>query len=199
MTSELTRLLTTSIWRSLKPAPRRHVYTWSRSTTRSSNRSISSITNWHESDIITDRKSRFQARHVELHNPDDIPSVLDLFLGAHKSIAKNASHPHIIAWRVGDLVPQTTNKETKLKKSKQKQIDPIPLTYSNIRQGFQDNGESGAGSRLLQVLESNNFVNVLVIVTRWYGGSPIGSLRFRHINRVAMNTLRLKKDYKYQD
>ena len=156
-------------------------------------------TNWHESEIITDRKSKFQARHVELYNADDIPGILEHFLSSHKSIAKNASHPHMIAWRIGEpttkesiSVPST--KEKKSKKHKPSGVPSPPLTYTNIQIGSRDNGESGAGSCLLQVLETNNFMNVLVIVTRWYGGNPIGGLRFRHINRVAINSLKMRNE-----
>ncbi|RLV87140.1 IMPACT family member [Meyerozyma sp. JA9] len=119
-------------------------------------------TNWNESSIITDRKSKFQARSVAITNSSQIPDILTQLVSGNKHIAK-ASHPHIIAWRTSDPVAQ----------------------------GFKDNGEKGAGYRLLeQVLERHNVVDMLVIVTRWYGGSPIGSSRFRHINNSALESLR---------
>lgn len=136
------------------------------------------ITNWHESDVIVDRKSRFQARHTELKDPALVPEIISLFLAQHRSIAKNASHPHIYAWRTGDEVEETGPKKKVTKR------------FVNIQQGFSDNGEKGAGSRLLEQLALQNVINKLVIVTRWYGGNPIGSLRFRHISSCSFNSLR---------
>ncbi|KAK6202256.1 impact [Scheffersomyces amazonensis] len=129
------------------------------------------ITEWYESDIVTDRKSRFQGRHVTINSADEIPNILSQLLQQNKNIKKTASHPHIIAWQTGTLV--NDNK------------------YINVNQGFQDNGEKGAGSRLLnQVLVNNNIFNVLVIITRWYGGNPIGSSRFRHVVNCGLMSLR---------
>lgn len=48
----------------------------------------------------------------------------------------------------------------------------------------------GAGAKLLEHMVNQNIINKLVIVTRWYGGSPIGSLRFRHISNAAFDSLR---------
>jgi putative IMPACT (imprinted ancient) family translation regulator len=53
--------------------------------------------------------------------------------------------------------------------------------------GFDDCGEPGAGQRLLQLLQSRD--NVLVAVTRWYGGSHLGSARFRAISNCAKELL----------
>jgi putative IMPACT (imprinted ancient) family translation regulator len=57
-------------------------------------------------------------------------------------------------------------------------------------QGMDDCGESGAGMRLMGLLERSGLMNVLVVVTRWYGGTPLGSARFRHISGVAVEALR---------
>ncbi|KAK6458720.1 uncharacterized protein RJT20DRAFT_8348 [Scheffersomyces xylosifermentans] len=157
----------------------------------STRRLISSITSWNESDIITDRKSRFQARCVAISSPEDVQLVLDQFIQQHKSIAKNASHPHIIAWRTATVEIGTSGVDTiKLIKRGVARKESLPK-YSNVEQGYKDNGEKGAGSRLLeQVIVHNNLYNILVLVTRWYGGNPIGSSRFRHINNAAMISLR---------
>lgn len=44
-----------------------------------------------------------------------------------------------------------------------------------------DDGESGAGALMLQMLERAGLENHLVIVTRWYGGKHLGGDRFRHV------------------
>ncbi|WPK24706.1 hypothetical protein PUMCH_001989 [Australozyma saopauloensis] len=144
-------------------------------------RRYSTITEWHESQVIIDRKSRFQARNVPLSSPEEIPGILKQFLAQHRSIAKNASHPHILAWRVGELSPESTDNKPK---------------FLNIQQGFKDNGESGAGLRLLEHLGQRGVMNKLVIVTRWYGGNPIGALRFRHILNCSFDSLRLSETKK---
>lgn len=139
------------------------------------------IHDWNKTEVITDRKSRFQGQSVDLYDPKDINEILGQFLAEHKSTAKNASHPHIYAWRTGTI------KEVEEVKKKKKITSKEIL---NLQQGFNDNGEKGAGEKLLEQLIRNNVVNKLVFVTRWYGGSPIGSLRFRHICNCGLNSLR---------
>jgi putative IMPACT (imprinted ancient) family translation regulator len=78
---------------------------------------------------------------------------------ACRKVAKS-THPHIAAWRVSGDVG-----------------------------GFTDCGESGAGRRLLALLESRKDENTLIAVTRWYGGSHLGSSRFRAISSVAKDLL----------
>jgi putative IMPACT (imprinted ancient) family translation regulator len=42
-----------------------------------------------------------------------------------------------------------------------------------------DDGETAAGSRLLHLLDLMGANNVLVVVTRWYGGIHLGPDRFK--------------------
>lgn len=152
------------------------------------------ITEWYASEVISDRKSKFQARHVPITDEQEVPVILEQLLQDHKNISRS-SHPHIIAWRTGQIAyAPSTPTHTKSKRRKglptDKEIEK-EVKYHNISQGFKDNGEKGAGSKLLQqVLVHHNLINILVIVTRWYGGSPIGSLRFRHIINVSLDSLR---------
>ena len=48
-----------------------------------------------------------------------------------------------------------------------------------------DDGEAGAGNVILRLLEAADLHDHLVIVTRWYGGKPLGGDRFRHIQTAA--------------
>ncbi|KAG6897186.1 hypothetical protein C0992_003575 [Termitomyces sp. T32_za158] len=60
-----------------------------------------------------------------------------------------------------------------------------------LHQDNDDDGETAAGGRLahlLQILEVNN---VLVIVTRYFGGIHLGPDRFKHINQAARNALEI--------
>jgi putative IMPACT (imprinted ancient) family translation regulator len=44
-----------------------------------------------------------------------------------------------------------------------------------------DDGESGAGTLMLQMLERAGLSDHVVVVTRWYGGKHLGGDRFRHV------------------
>ena len=76
-----------------------------------------------------------------------------------KRVTKS-SHPHILAWRVQEA-----------------------------QCGFDDNGERGAGQRLLTLLENRQSESTLIVVSRWYGGSHLGPARFRAISNVAKSIL----------
>ncbi|KAG6813737.1 hypothetical protein H0H92_007689 [Tricholoma furcatifolium] len=58
-----------------------------------------------------------------------------------------------------------------------------------MQQGQSDGGESGAGDRLARLLLLSNADNVLVVVSRWYGGVKLGSDRWRCISDVAKEAL----------
>ncbi|RJE83173.1 YigZ family protein [Paracoccus onubensis] len=53
-----------------------------------------------------------------------------------------------------------------------------------------DDGESGAGALMLQMLERAGLENHLVVVTRWYGGKHLGGDRFRHVADAVRHYLR---------
>lgn len=52
-----------------------------------------------------------------------------------------------------------------------------------------DDGETAAGSRMAHLLSIMNVENVMVVVTRWYGGIKLGGDRFRLINQVSREAL----------
>ncbi|NXS44743.1 IMPCT protein, partial [Balaeniceps rex] len=56
-------------------------------------------------------------------------------------------------------------------------------------QDCEDDGETAAGGRLLRLMQILNVHNVLVVVSRWYGGILLGPDRFKHINNCARNVL----------
>lgn len=61
---------------------------------------------------------------------------------------------------------------------------------SSADKGLSDCGESGAGQCILSVLDKNEINGVLVVVTRWYGGIPLGGARFREIRKVSIEALK---------
>ena len=44
-----------------------------------------------------------------------------------------------------------------------------------------DDGETGAGMIILRQLRKANMVNVVIVVTRWYGGVKLHADRFKHV------------------
>ncbi|CAR27111.1 hypothetical protein ZYGR_0I03840 [Zygosaccharomyces rouxii] len=152
------------------------------------------VKSWVESEILVDRKSKFQARCCTMKNSDEVPLLLQDLVDGNKSIAK-ASHPHMYAWRTGEAVASVDSDKTKgsgkkSKKNKDISSNSSQPSWKNVQQGCQDGGESGAGQRLLTLLERAQVFNVLVVVTRWYGGTPLGSARFRHITSTASECLK---------
>ncbi|KAF5320904.1 hypothetical protein D9619_000722 [Psilocybe cf. subviscida] len=115
----------------------------------------------HVAEPITDRKSAFVGRACKITHPSEVPLVLSYLMGDRR-IAR-AAHPIINAWRCHS--------------------DGV------LHQDNDDDGETAAGGRLahlLQILEVNN---VLVVVTRYFGGIHLGPDRFKHINQAARNAL----------
>jgi putative IMPACT (imprinted ancient) family translation regulator len=52
--------------------------------------------------------------------------------------------------------------------------------------GYSGRGrEAGAGRVVLEVLRAKDAVGVVVVVTRWFGGVPLGGARFRHFASAA--------------
>ncbi|CAL1700321.1 unnamed protein product [Somion occarium] len=116
-----------------------------------------------EAEPITDRKSSFVGRACRITHPSQVPLVL-AHLMSDRRIAR-AAHPVINAWRcqVGNVLHQDND----------------------------DDGETAAGGRLAHLLQILDVNNVLVVVTRYWGGIRLGPDRFKHINQSARNALDL--------
>ncbi|XP_064026513.1 protein IMPACT isoform X2 [Pogoniulus pusillus] len=116
----------------------------------------------HHGDPITDRRSTFQAHLAPVVTPRQVKRVLEK-LYENKKIA-SATH-NIYAYRIFCEDKQT------------------------FLQDCEDDGETAAGGRLLHLMQILNVHNVLVVVSRWYGGILLGPDRFKHINNCARNVL----------
>ncbi|KAI9596173.1 ribosomal protein S5 domain 2-type protein [Syncephalis fuscata] len=110
---------------------------------------------------IIDRKSTFIAHLATIHSTNDVDRVINTLLMDRK-IAR-ATH-NISAYRI--LLPS-----------------------SHVLQDCNDDGETAAGSRLLHLLQIVDARNVVVVVSRWYGGIQLGPDRFKHINNAARQLL----------
>ncbi|XP_025978592.1 protein IMPACT isoform X2 [Dromaius novaehollandiae] len=111
---------------------------------------------------ITDRRSTFQAHLAPVVTPQQVKRVLEK-LYENKKIA-SATH-NIYAFRI-----YCEDKHTFL-------------------QDCEDDGETAAGGRLLHLMQILNVHNVLVVVSRWYGGILLGPDRFKHVNNCARTIL----------
>ncbi|CAD5117633.1 DgyrCDS6387 [Dimorphilus gyrociliatus] len=106
---------------------------------------------------FTERKSTFQAHIAEIRDVHQVSLVVQT-LRQNKKI-DNATH-NMFAYRL-------------------RRDDGVLVSDCD------DDGETHAGSRLLHLLEVMKVVNLIVIVTRWYGGIHLGPDRFKHINNAA--------------
>lgn len=122
---------------------------------------------WVLSEPMTVSKSTFIARACRVTSLDEAQDSISHLLSTNKKVA-TATH-NIQAWRI-----QSTNKETG--------------TVTTI-QDSDDDGETAAGGRLLHLMQLMDVWNVVVVVTRWYGGVKLGPDRFRLINMVARESL----------
>lgn len=119
---------------------------------------------------VIDRKSVFQGHCASIQRLEHV----DMFLSELKENKKIANAFHNMwAYRID-------------------RSDPTARTASksaSIVQDCDDDGEQAAGGRLLSLLQILNVVNVMVVVTRWYGGIQLGPARFKHINNAARDSL----------
>ncbi|KAF2703453.1 UPF0029-domain-containing protein [Pleomassaria siparia CBS 279.74] len=117
---------------------------------------------WTIAPPITEKKSIFIARVAPVSSPAQAKSYLAHFLTTDKKAAR-ATH-NMTAWRIHG------HNET---------------SY----QDCDDDGETAAGGRMLHLMQLMDVWDVMVVVTRWYGGVQLGPDRFRIINTTAREAL----------
>lgn len=111
---------------------------------------------------ITEKKSIFLARVARVSSPTQAKSYVTHLLATDKKAAR-ATH-NITAWRIRG---------------------PNDTSY----QDCDDDGETAAGGRMLHLMQLMDVWDVMVVVTRWYGGVLLGPDRFRIINTAAREAL----------
>ncbi|KAJ5609377.1 hypothetical protein N7528_009944 [Penicillium herquei] len=127
---------------------------------------------WILSDIVTEKKSVFLARAVQVSTLAEAQAYLDYLTATDKKVAV-ATH-NISAWRI---------------KQKREGASVGSDAAETQIQDYDDDGETAAGGRLLHVMQLMDVWNVLVVVSRWYGGIHLGPARFRFINDVGRDAL----------
>jgi hypothetical protein len=112
---------------------------------------------------LMEKKSTFQAHLAVVTTCEQVQAVMTTLLDNSK--IRNATHPCIMAYRIERSGGQ------------------------GFLQDYDDDGEKAAGSRLLHLLQLVDARNVVVVVSRWFGGVLLGPARFGLINRVARDLL----------
>ena len=111
----------------------------------------------------TERKSVFQGHAAAVSSVEQVAAALE-HIASLPRVAR-ATHPCMYAYRI---------------------VTPEGATLADNC----DDGESGAGAKLAQLLvnmQANS--GALVVVSRWYGGVPLGPSRFGIIANVARKAL----------
>lgn len=113
--------------------------------------------------VITDRGSKYAVSGGKVSSRDDIKAFL-VKLKTPKKYTKATHH----SWAA------------RLSRNGQ------------IWETKQDDGETGAGAVILRIMQKQNYVNTIVVVTRWFGGTHLGTDRYKHVQEATKLVL---KDY----
>ncbi|OQE35383.1 hypothetical protein PENCOP_c013G00529 [Penicillium coprophilum] len=124
---------------------------------------------WILSDVVSEKKSVFVGRVARVTCLAQAQAFIDHLTATDRKVAA-ATH-NISAWRI-----------------KQRK-DEEGEGGETVVQDYDDDGETAAGGRLLHVMQLMDVWNVVVVVTRWYGGIQLGPARFRLINDVGRDAL----------
>ena len=125
---------------------------------------------WISGEPLLDKKSSFQAHLCEVHSEEEVRGALHQLLTSSSKIQR-ATH-NMSAWRIAETTIQADGERRVI-----------------IKHDNDDDGEDAAGSKLAYLLDMRKDVNVLVVVSRWYGGIHLGPKRFAHIVNVARKLL----------
>ena len=80
---------------------------------------------------------------------------------------------------------------TRKKKFAKATLNTWAVIFADGEQVKNDDGESGAGTLILQMLEREGLCDHIIVVTRWYGGVHLGGDRFRHVKACVQEYLAL--------
>lgn len=142
------------------PVLKRGDYNWSRDSTPSQSsakgqdKTLSTPTRiWTSSPKLTSRASTFLAHAATLSAPSTRPSLMKTLMDQEPDL-ETASHN---AWA-------------------------MRTSYGNsplVQEASFDDGESGCGKFMLELMREAKITNTVVVLTRWYGGVLLGQDRWR--------------------
>jgi len=102
--------------------------------------------------IITDRGSRYSVSGGTVHKREDVKKFLTR-LKSNKKYAKATHNTFAVRISADNKIFETKS----------------------------DDGETGAGNVILRILQKENMINVVVVVTRWFGGIKLQNDRYKHV------------------
>lgn len=106
--------------------------------------------------IIEDRGSRYAVSIGLVHNRNDIQEFL-----------------------------HTLKKQKKYRKATHNSWAVRVASNGAVFETKQDDGEVGAGLVILRTLQKRKTVNIIVCVTRWFGGVKLQGDRFKHVQSAT--------------
>ncbi|KAK5578552.1 hypothetical protein RB653_008224 [Dictyostelium firmibasis] len=112
---------------------------------------------------VSEKKSKFQAHLAIVHSEREVQLVLNQLLSFKKIY--DATH-NMYAYR-------------------------FQLENGEINEYYNDDGEDGAGDKMLFTLSKNQAKEILVVCTRWFGGILLGGRRYVHIVNTTKDILNL--------
>lgn len=115
---------------------------------------------------LVDRKSSFLAHVCKVTSEQQVHHALRQLIDGNSKLQR-ATH-NMYAYRLSEKLPNGV----------------VVNKFDN-----DDDGEHGAGQCLAHLLEMRGENGVLVLVSRWYGGTKLGPKRFAHITNVARELL----------
>ncbi|KAL2037733.1 hypothetical protein N7G274_009458 [Stereocaulon virgatum] len=122
---------------------------------------------WILSGPVIEKKSTFIARACAVRSPAQARACIAHLLNTDKRVSK-ATH-NVSAYRIHSAGETTTSEV--------------------VYQDCDDDGERAARGRLLHLLQVMDVWDLLVVVSRWYGGVKLGPDRFSIINNVAREAI----------
>jgi hypothetical protein len=132
---------------------------------------------WLSGEPLLDKKSSFQAHLCEVYSEQEAREALQQLLTSSSKIQR-ASH-NMYAWRIAETTTTITLSDD----------GENPGRRAIIKHDNDDDGEDAAGNKLAFLLDMRKDENVLVVVSRWFGGIHLGPKRFAHIVNVSRTLL----------
>ena len=129
---------------------------------------------WVLSEAVTVKKSVFLARAARVESPAQAKAYIAHLVATDKKVARGTHN--ISAYRIRSSTSNNGDGTSKVKSD---------ITF----QDCDSDGEDAAGGRLLHLLQAMGVWDVVVVVSRWYGGIKLGPDRFRIINSVARDAI----------
>jgi putative IMPACT (imprinted ancient) family translation regulator len=136
---------------------------------------------WISGEPLLDKKSSFQAHLCEVYSELEVQEALQQLLTSSSKIQR-ATH-NMYAWRIAETTPSDGDNDGR-----------VIIKHDN-----DDDGEDGAGNKMAYLLDMRKDENVLVVVSRWFGGIHLGPKRFAHIVNVSRMLLVEYTDKKVED